>query len=388
MAEPKGAVYLRAGGAEQFRKDTSKRFARRVNKTLLRIDAALPRYALIPREERAMRTQGLLALIALCDHWLSDKQTKIDQHESFRAAAIQDLHEAAVSQLRGLNNWAKAKTAMRKLIPKGSMKGHGAAPVRLLQQENWLELLDKHHRLGQVLKKYFDDWVYSNQTCSFWEYLDKLDPDTLKKLAKVSVRYVEDLIYRDLFEVTFDNGLMRSRMSPIVQNMAISGLPRANVFGNADDKLLDTSTWPSNALTSASAGWAAFVLSPKEVLYAGMHVSGVFHHSSFLCGAPVLASGMMRVENGRIRGIHEKNGHYRSQEIHLMAFLRLLQRKLPGTDWHDVEYTTFGGTTMTVGQKLNLPRKPAPPPRPARMAPPPPPRQGNVRNLINRFNNS
>ena len=175
MAEPKGAVYLRAGGAEQFRKDTSKRFARRVNTTLLKIDAALPRYAAIPREERAMRTQGLLALIALCDHWLSDKQTKIDQHESFRAAAIQDLHEAAVSQLRGLNNWAKAKTAMRKLIPKGSMKGHGTAPVRLLQQENWLELLDKHHRLGQVLKSYFDDWVNSNQTCSFWEYLDKLE---------------------------------------------------------------------------------------------------------------------------------------------------------------------------------------------------------------------
>jgi len=388
MAEPKGAAYLRAGGAEQFRKDTAKRFARRVNKTLLKIDAALPRYAAIPREERALRTQALLALIALCDHWLSDKQTKIDQHESFRAAAIQDLHEASVSQLRGLSNWAKAKSAMSKLIPKGSMKGHGTAPVRLMQEENWLEVLDQHHRRGQELKNHYDTWVKSTKPCSFWDYLEKLDPVALKALADVSVRYVDDLIYRALFEVTFDNGLMRSRMSPVVQNMILSRFPRANVFGNADDKLLDTSTWPSNALRGISTGWAAFVLSPQEVLYAGMHVSGVFHHSSFLCGAPVLASGMMRVENGRIRGIHEKNGHYRSQELHLLTFLKLLQRKLPGTDWHDVEYITFGGTPMTVGQKLNLPRKPAPPPRPARMAPPPPPRQGNVRNLINRFDNS
>ena len=392
MAEPKGAVYLRAGGAEQFRKDTAKRFARRVNKTLLKIDDALPRYAAIPRDERSLRTQALLALVALCDHWLRDKQTKIDQHESFRAAAVQDLHEAAVAELRGLQNWAKAKTAIRKLIPKGSLKGHGAAPVRLMQQENWLEVLDTHHRRGQELKKHFLMWEASGQSCSFWEYLEKLDPVSKKELAEVSVRYVDDLIYRALFEVTFDNGQMRSRMSPVVQNMILSRFPRATVFANADEKLLDTSTWPSNALRGVSTGWAAFVLSPQEVLYAGMHVSGLFHHSSFLCGAPVLASGMLRVENGRIRGIHEKNGHYRSQDIHLMTFLKLLQRKLPGTDWHDVEYITFGGTPMTVGQKLNLPRRPAVPSRANRgqlsstVASQQPVQQGNVRNLINRFN--
>ncbi len=387
MAEPKGMIYLQPGGAERFRKDTSKRFARRVNKTLLKIDAALPRYAAIPREERALRTQALLALIALCDHWLSDKQTKIDQHESFRAAAIQDLHEAAVAELRGLQNWAKAKNAIRKLIPKGSLKGHGTAPVRLMQEENWLEVLDTHHRRGQELKKHFLMWEASGQSCSFWEYLEKLDPVSKKELTEVSVRYVDDLIYRALFEVTFDNGLMRSRMSPLVQNMILSRFPRATVFGNADEKLLDTSNWPSNALRGVSTGWAAFVLSPQEVLYAGMHVSGVFHHSSFLCGAPVLASGMMRVENGRIRGIHEKNGHYRSQEMHLLTFLKLLQRKLPGTDWHDVEYITFGGTPMTVGQKLNLPRRPVVPdrtnrgPLPSTLAPPQPAPQGSGRRL-------
>lgn len=391
MAEPKGMAYLRAGGAERFRKDTSKRFARRVNKTLLKIDAALPRYAEIKHDERMLRTQALLAIIALCDDWLSDKQTKIDHNESFRARAVQDLHEAAVSELRGLQNWAKAKAAIRKLIPNGSLKGHGTAPVRLMQDENWLEVLDKHHRRGQELKKHFETWATSSDTGSFWEYLEKIDPTARKALADVSVRYVDDLIYRALFEVSFERGQLWSRMSPVAQNMILSRMSRSVVFANADFKPLDTTSWPSNALRGLTTGWAAFVMSPQNVIYAGMHVGGVFHHSSFLCGAPVLASGMMRVENGRIRGIHEKNGHYRSQEVHLLTFLKHLVRNLPGTDWHDVEYITFGGMPLTVGQKLNLPRKPAPPPRPqrpvlqtqAQTAQQP----GRVQNLVRRFNN-
>jgi hypothetical protein len=150
------------------------------------------------------------------------------------------------------------------------------------------------------------------------------------------------------------------------------------------------------------------VLSPQDVLYVGVHVSGSFHHSSFLCGAPVLAAGMIKVEKGRIRGIHEKNGHYRSQEVHMQSFLKLLQRNLPGTDWHGVEYYSFGGAWMTVGQKLNLPRRPPVPnranrgPLPSTLASPqtaahvsggrqapttaqPQPQQGRVRNLARRF---
>ncbi len=394
MGEPRGAVYLRAGGAEQFRKDTAKHFARRTNKTLLKIDAALASYPALPRDERTARTKALLALIALCDSWLSDKQTKIDHGESFRASAVQDLHEAAVSELRGLQNWAKAKAAIQKLIPPGSLKNLGAAPLRIMQQENWLEVLDQHHRRGQELKTYFQQWEKSPETCSFWEHLEKLAPAVKDDLAKVSVRYVDDLVFRALFEVSFERGQMWSRMSPIVQNMIMSRMSRSAVLHHADLKPLDTSNWPSSALRGMSTGWAAFVMSPQEVVYAGMHVGGLFHHSSFLSGAPVLASGMMRVENGRIRGIHEKNGHYRSQEVHLRTFLRHLQHNLPGTDWHDVEYITFGGTPTTVGQQLGLARKPkAPQPpsragRPALSAKQPPRSGGNVQNLIQRFNNS
>lgn len=388
MGEPRGTVYLRAGGAERFRKDTAKRFARRVNKTLLAIDAALAAYPSLPREERSQRTQALLAIIALCDSWLSEKQTKIDHGESFRAAAIQDLHEAAVAELRGLKNWEKAKAAIRKLIPSGSLKNHGSEELRVMQKENWLEVVDKHHRRGQELSKHFKVWEKSAETCSFWDYLEKQAPSVKSDLANVSVRYVDDLIFRALFEVTFDRGMMWSRMSPILQNMILSKMGRSTIFHHAELKPLDTTTWPSSALRGMSTGWAAFVMSPQEVIYAGMHVGGVFHHSSFLAGAPVLASGMIRVENGRIRGVHEKNGHYLSQEVHLRTFLKHLLHQLPGTNWHDVEYITFGGTSMSVGSLLGLPRRPSPPPRPPRPAQQNVAQGGNVRNLIQRFNNS
>eukprot|EP01035_Chromulina_nebulosa_P051396 gene51396-69960_t len=103
--------------------------------------------------------------------------------------------------------------------------------------------------------------------------------------------------------------------------------------------------------------------------------------------AGAIAAGMIKVEKGRIRGIHEKNGHYRSQEIHMQSFLKLLQRNLPGTDWHGVEYYSFGGAWMTVGQKLNLPRRPVVPdrtnrgPLPSTLASPQPAPQGSGRRL-------
>lgn len=375
MAEPEGAAYLKAGGAELFKKHTSKIFRKRDNETLLKIDKALADYVVIPHGERRARTAALLALIALCDHWLAAKQTKIDGGGSFRARAVKALHEAAGKVLHGLKtiegvrdrilarnapkqNWATTLKAVEKIIPKGSVDGAGGAPVRTMQVDNWLEILDKHHRRGQELKAHFRAWEASGEKISFWDYLEKLDPAAKKELEKVSVHYVDDLVHRELFAVRFQNGLMWSRMSPPVQSMIIGKNSSERILAQADDAPLDTTKWLSSALVGMSTGWGAFVLSPKGVIYAGIHANGVFHHSSFLCGAPVLASGMIRVEKGKVTGVHEKNGHYRSQEVHLMTFLKLLQQNMRGIDWHKVDYFTFSGRQTTVGDQLGLPRVP------------------------------
>ncbi len=393
MAEPKGMVYLQPGGAERFKKDTSKIFRKRNNDSLLKLDIMLAGYPAMPRDDRQRRTLALVTIISLCNQWLTDKTTKLEGHSSFRAPHIRNLHEAASSALRGIKvlervkkhfvakkNWDTTLDAVKKIIPEGSTHGADGKPVRIMQGDNWLEILDKHHRRGQELKRHFQDWKASNDQRSFWEYLEQLDPVSLDALTKFEVRYLDDLMFRDLFTVTFQGGLMRAKITFDLQQRIVDAVKkpelqtadtRQAIISSADEKLLDTSTWPSHALAGISDGWGAFVLSPQDVLYVGVHESGSFHHSSFLCGAPVLAAGMIKVEKGRIRGIHEKNGHYRSQEVHMMSFLKLLQRNMPGTDWHDVDYYSFGGAWMSVGYKLNLPRRPQVPSRENRRQLPP-----------------
>jgi hypothetical protein len=405
MAEPKGMVYLQPGGADLFKKHTSKIFRKRNNDNLIKLDILLAGYPTIPRDDRKRRTLALVSILSLCNQWLSSKATKLEGHSSFRAPHIRNLHEAASSALRGIEvlervrkhfaakkNWDTTLGAVKKIIPEGSTHGADGKPVRIMQGENWLEILDKHHRRGQELKRHFQDWQASNDPRTFWQYLEQLDPNALQALTTLEVSYIDDLMFRDLFTVNFQGGLMRSKITSDLQQRIVDAVKkpelqtadtRQAILSSAEEKLLDTSNWPSHALAGLTDGWGAFVLSPQDVLYVGVHVSGSFHHSSFLCGAPVLAAGMIKVEKGRIRGIHEKNGHYRSQEVHMQSFLKLLQRNMPGTDWHGVEYYSFGGAWMTVGQKLNLPRRPPVPsranrgPLPSTLASPQHPPQGS-----------
>lgn len=436
MTEPNGMIYLCAGGAERFRKDTSKRFRKRDNATLLEIDGKLNAYPIIPTQNFNQRAQALVAIITLCVKWLDAKKTKIDGHGSFRAPVIQALGSAAETALRGVEkdqisaekkakaqkNWAIARDGVRKLFPKGSTQGANGRPVQPMHPHNYLEVLDPQHRRGQELRQYFMDWERDDQfNGNFWDYLEKLNSEQLDPLQKAKVTYVESLAFRELFIVNFAGGLMRSCMSPTVQNMIMSNAPLAQVMANAEEKLLDTTTWASQTL--GENGWGAFVLSPAEVLYVGEHKNPTFHHSSFLCGAPVLAAGMIKVKQGRVVAIHEKNGHYRSGEHHVMSFLTLLKRNMPGTNWWEVPYIGFWDTAEKAKKKekkvaeiLGLPpvqivakgglqpstvgystmqRSGRPLPQPpaqqkgsGRPLPQPPssPPKGNVRNLVNRFN--
>ncbi|WP_342363001.1 hypothetical protein [Terrarubrum flagellatum] len=409
MADDNRHSFLRPGGAKLFKEKTAKKFALRKNKTLLKIDKALKDYEVIPREERKERTAALVAIISLCDAWIDAKAVKLDHGESFRYPAISLLQSQAVKTLSALEHWAAAKSAFAKLIPKGSLHGRGDGvgqpPLKHLEAprnldkdysgfirvnvNNWLEVIDTDHRRGAELKPLFQAWLNSNETCSFWTYLDKQAPSVKKDLEKVEVHYNDDLIFRALFEVNFDNGVMYSRMSPLVQAMIVHKLPRRKVFIDAIEQPLDTSTWPSAALIGFTSGWACFVLSAQHVLYAGIHMGGQFHHTSFLAGAPVLAAGMIQVKQGRIVAIHEKNGHYQAQATHMETFLRLLVRKMPGTNWSKVAYTTFGGMQTNVATVLGLPVPPPRPPRPVILHVHRPlpsiPQQNHVQNMINRF---
>ena len=60
------------------------------------------------------------------------------------------------------------------------------------------------------------------------------------------------------------------------------------------------------------SGTWIFVLSHDGRLFVGQKVKGRLHHSSFMAGAPTLASGNIHVgTDGVLKVISPKSGHYR-----------------------------------------------------------------------------
>lgn len=87
-------------------------------------------------------------------------------------------------------------------------------------------------------------------------------------------------------------------------------------------------------------GWVIFVIGPNDDLYAGSHLHGVFHHSSFLGNRAVRAAGEIKTDdNGKITHISGKSGHYRPGQAENVALLKWFASN--GVDLKTVEFTCF-----------------------------------------------
>jgi len=69
----------------------------------------------------------------------------------------------------------------------------------------------------------------------------------------------------------------------------------------------------------------AYAWSRDGVIFTNIHQTGQIHHSSLLSGKKVQCSGMIAVENGKIRSVDNNSGHYKPQFRHLKNFVRFLQ---------------------------------------------------------------
>ena len=78
---------------------------------------------------------------------------------------------------------------------------------------------------------------------------------------------------------------------------------------DANGRLFDTRT----AQTAHSGnGRAIFVMDEQGRIYASTYQEvGQFHHSSLLAGRPVTAAGELVVENGVLKVVSNRSGHYR-----------------------------------------------------------------------------
>jgi len=70
-----------------------------------------------------------------------------------------------------------------------------------------------------------------------------------------------------------------------------------------------------------------FSMAGDGTIYAtNMHEPGVFHHSSFVAGGPLAAAGELYVEQGRLKAVTDKSGHYVPGRCLTWQFLTELQR--------------------------------------------------------------
>ena len=73
-------------------------------------------------------------------------------------------------------------------------------------------------------------------------------------------------------------------------------------------------------------GWEIFVVSTTNEVHMASHKVGKYHHSSLLAGNDVAMAGEVRVENGRIKELTGKSGHYRPTRQNLVQFLHWLEK--------------------------------------------------------------
>ncbi|MGH7620343.1 MAG: hypothetical protein ACREPM_24265, partial [Gemmatimonadaceae bacterium] len=76
----------------------------------------------------------------------------------------------------------------------------------------------------------------------------------------------------------------------------------------------------------SGVGWGIFVQSPKtKMFYSGSHTMGLFHHSTFLAGEPVMSAGEWKVTDGRLEVMTPKSGHYQPSLGEIVAALQSLR---------------------------------------------------------------
>jgi hypothetical protein len=118
-----------------------------------------------------------------------------------------------------------------------------------------------------------------------------------------------------------------------------------------DGIVYDSSGNPFDTSNGVSAfgpnhgGRAIFVMDEHGNLYASTFQKyRVFHHSSFLAGAPVAGAGELVVKNGRIELLSDCSGHYQPGQARTQQVLHQLASQGIRLDASGVQLTALPGT--------------------------------------------
>lgn len=229
-----------------------------------------------------------------------DEQASLLTGIFYRIGAYLTSKPPTGGRLKRKLRWESMNDLARQITAEAARVGvklvHSPADFRQTQKAEvnnnmWLEVLDPLHRHGGNLSKLYEKWLATAGSKSFWE--------TIGTRARPEVEYHQGELYR----VSFEAGRL----------VGEDGQPH--------------STMGKQTLFYGD-GWEIFVYSPDGSLYMNSHWRSEFHHTSFTGGAAVLAAGETVVENGIVRMLTAKTGHYRTSPELMLKMVRML-REIP-----------------------------------------------------------
>lgn len=268
-----------------------------------------------------------------------DTRTFDDEGEAYNFSATSTFtlveNPAFMAVLAERDRHLDAIRAQRATIP-ANQPGAATWQLTSATEKYRLESIDIQHRMGDYLEealKEFSHLVVKN--ANFWQWLASASDDQVKrwnpglfeqaerrkkpewtkyylKWFRQGVKYLSDEDTRDRYWVEIKGGRLLRKFRRVDAN-------RTN---------LDTKTLVDHvkAKYPGMNFEAIFVLSPADKFYSHVVKLGRFHHSSLLGGTAIKSAGEWGVEDGKLKWINGKSGHYRPEQARFVDGLEILSR--------------------------------------------------------------
>jgi hypothetical protein len=255
-------------------------------------------------------------------------------HRPSSEKAIDDAFRRLAEQHRQ-EIWESVKGELDRLVQQESSRPHpvGSKP---LTADYLSEKLDPKHRAGFLLRRALQQYFQRKPPLPFFEWLESLPELEQINLLRQEIdpAAANQIMRREGIQGLAARGgltMMPSEVKMFVRGVAyLDDAARASYRLEIHGGLLvkDGREFDTHSMQTVFSGhgWAIYVQSPQTAhFYSGSHVKGLFHHSSFLSGAPVLGAGEWRVSAGLPLLITAKSGHYQPQMHHFVAVLTSLR---------------------------------------------------------------
>lgn len=183
-----------------------------------------------------------------------------------------------------------------------------------IECKHWLEIQDKHHRYGTYLRPYYEAWLASRTSQTFFTWLDTGNGSRLDLSTHTPYTRLVSRAQLESSRVQYCSEKERQQYRVNVREGRLC-------WANAS---IQSSTRAAREVdTCGKQGTWIFVIDACGNCFVNKKVKGRFHHSSFVAGAPVRAAGRLVVEKGCVVSIAPNSGHYRTS-------LQQLQRAVDG----------------------------------------------------------